>query len=58
MSPRWLPLIVAVLALASLTAAVTLTLAASAADAREAWTAFVGLIAYFAGVHTPPPLPP
>ena len=40
-SPRYLPVILAVLALASLAGAVTLS-ALHNVDAREAWTAFIG----------------
>jgi hypothetical protein len=53
-SPRYLPIILAVLTVASLAAACCLDIWAHA-DASEAWTAFIAFSAALLGIHIPPP---
>lgn len=53
-SPRYLPVLVALLTLASLVAAVCLDIWAKQ-DASEAWTAFLAFGGTLLGIHIPAP---
>ena len=53
-SPKYLPIILAVLTVASLAAACCLDIWAHA-DAGEAWTAFIAFAAALLGIHIPAP---
>lgn len=56
MTPKYLPIILAVLALASLVAAVTLQILHD--DPSNEWTAFLSFSAALLGVHIPAPVQP
>jgi hypothetical protein len=49
----YLTVVIAVLAIASLAAAVVLQLTGN--DATHAWLGFAGLVVFLTGVHVPPP---